>query len=581
MPSRIVILPEDVAIKIAAGEVVERPASVIKELVENSIDAGADRIEISVDGGGVESITVRDNGSGIDPDDLKILFKRHATSKIATVEDITNISTFGFRGEALTSIAQVSRLELLSKIHGNTSGIRIYTEGGSIKSFEDAGCPEGTAIIVSDLFFNVPARKKFLRSRFTENSMMTSVVERFGLAHPEIYFKLMLDSKTVIDLQSVRNLRERVAMIFGAEILKKLVELSGSSDDIKVAGFVSPPEIADIRGSYLYVNKRFVRDRLLQRAIMKAYSETGGRKEPYFAIISITLPPEDVDVNVHPQKYEVRFKKTDKIFNAVLKAVISSFRKVIPETVLSDEAPAHTAYNRIQESLESYLLKEGFLKYNELKETAVKRQVTEPGSIFYSPDLEVLLGELVPKCQIMNKYLLCESDSGLVIIDQHAAHEMLTFYKLKASYREGTAQAQYLLESAVVELSSSSQQVLLNHKEFLLKLGIDIEEFGNNAVILRSLPVMFNETMPSEVLSRLASDLQEIETIDDDRQLNKMLSSMACYSSIRAGKSLTPEEMQYLINDLRCTVASPYCPHGRPVLKLITYNELNEWFRRK
>jgi DNA mismatch repair protein MutL len=597
MAQKIHILPQDVVLKIAAGEVVERPTSVVKELMENSLDAESKRIEVRVRGSGIENIEVIDDGTGISPEDIVNVFERHATSKITAESDLYKVLTYGFRGEALASIASVSKVELVSRVKEQETGKLLYVEGGEIKRQEEIAGNRGTRISVSDLFYNVPVRRKFLRSRQTENSLISAVFERFAIVQSDKYMKLTIDSRTTFELQPTRDLHERLKIIFGEETALKLIPFHYSRDEIIMDGFASPPEVTDIRGSYIYVNKRFVRDRLIQKAVQRGYAAGKERLEPYFVILFITLPPEMVDVNVHPQKYEVRFKESGKIFNSVSNAIGLCFRKIIPgiekgmdirdntsdsERTNQQETEEKTAtgrYEKIKESLEEYLIKEGFLRYSD-RTPGIERAITERSAVYYSRDVEVLLRDVIPRAQLFMKYIICESNEGLLLIDQHAAHEILTFYKLKHSYQEKTKESQYLLNPEVIELPPSKVRIIRDSKEIFSSLGFDVEDFGENSVVIRAIPqVLINENIKS-VISCLIDDLSEFDLINES-SINKIISTIACHTSVRSKEKLSYEEMMSLVNDLREALISPYCPHGRPVVRFFPLSEIETWFRRR
>ncbi len=585
MPQRVHVLPESIVLKIAAGEVVERPASVIKELIENSLDAESKRIEVRVEGAGIENIEVIDDGTGILPEDVGNVFSRHATSKINSEDDLQRILSYGFRGEALASIASVSRVELVSRAEGYDTGYSVESHGGELKRIEEIAVQRGTRVSVWDLFYNVPVRRKFLRSRQRENSLINAVFERFAIIQSDKYMKLTMDSKTIFELQPVKDLQERLEIIFGEETASKLIPFHYSQKEITLNGFASPPEVTDIRGSYIYVNKRFIRDRLIQKAIQRGYTTGKERLEPYFVILFITLPSEMVDVNIHPQKYEVRFREPMKVFSAVSNAIGSCFKRIIPsiggvkereETVYDiegkgGEARKEERYERIRDSLESYLIKEGFLRYSE---SAQKKEVQ------YFPDIEILLRDVIPIGQLFRGYIICEAIEGVILIDQHAAHEILTFYKLKQAYEEKIKESQYLLHPEVVELPPSKIRIIHDNLEVLSAIGFDIESFGENSIVIRSVPqVLSNENIMSIIMG-LVDGLCDFDAINDSA-INKILSTIACHTSVRSGEKLSYEEMMGLINDLREALVSPYCPHGRPVLKFLPMKEIETWFRRR
>lgn len=585
MSQRIHILPQDVVLKIAAGEVVERPASVVKELIENSLDAESKRIEVRVRGAGIENIEVIDDGTGILPEDAENVFSRHATSKILSEDDLQRVLSYGFRGEALASIVHVSRTELISKAGGYETGFLIKVDGGKIKKKEEIASQRGTKVSVADLFYNVPVRRKFLRSRQTENSLISAVFERFAIVQSDKYLKLTIDSRTTFELQPVKDLHERLKIIFGEETALKLIPLHYSQGGITIDGFASPPEVTDIRGSYIYVNKRFVRDRLIQKAIQRGYAAGKERPEPYFVILFITLSPETVDVNVHPQKYEVRFRESGKIFSAVSNAISSCFRRIIPgiERIKdrgqmtddreqgTEESGTGERYEKIRESLESYLIREGFLRYS---------KSAEKSEIPYSTDIEILLRDVTPRAQLFRKYIICESSEGLVLIDQHAAHEILTFYKLKHAYQENTKESQYLVHPEVIELPLSTLSILLSAREQIAVLGFEIDSLGENTLIVRSVPTPLVHENIKSIIVDLANDLKEIDTLNSSA-IDKLISTIACHTSVRSGEKLSYEEMDSLINDLMEALVSPYCPHGRPVVRFFPLNEIEIWFRRR
>ncbi|MBI3754529.1 MAG: DNA mismatch repair endonuclease MutL [Deltaproteobacteria bacterium] len=586
MPERnkIKIMPEALAIKIAAGEVIERPASVVKELVENSIDAKATDISISIQDGGRKLIKVVDNGEGMTRDDAMAAFERHATSKLFKEEDLYSINTMGFRGEALSSIAAVSETSLTTKPSGEIAGTAVKVKGGKIEDMGDAGCADGTAIEVRDIFFNTPARLKFMRSVSTETGHVSDTLTRLALAYPSIRFKLYHNNASLLETSAKADLKMRIADIFGKAFLKDIIPVEAGDDALKAHGFIGKPETASpaARGLFIYVNGRWIRDRGINHAIVSGYRNCLAHGKYPFAILFITIPFRHVDVNVHPTKCEVRFKSPRGVYELVSKAI---------EAALSS---SHISFVRPYENrMLAGGVGEGTLGYAAVSQF-------KPDSIFGTERSDALscqtefdestgdaktlfFSELEIIGQLWSEYLLCQRDDDFYIIDQHAAAERIAFEKLKRDYyKSRRITSQMLLLPQKVELSLQEKGAAEGALQALMKMGFDIEPFGGNTLIIRSVPDMLSDVdcrgLIKELLDELASI--EISSMIEDR-LDEILIRIACHSVIRGERPLSHEEAKALLENLAQADFSGNCPHGRPVIKAISRLEMEKMFKRR
>jgi DNA mismatch repair protein MutL len=591
---KIRILPENLSNKIAAGEVVERPASVVKELLENAIDAESTKIVIEIEAGGRKLIRVSDNGIGMTHDDALLSLERYATSKIARDEDLFAIKTLGFRGEAIPSIASVSRIEMLTRTNENDAATRIAISGGKIKQVSEIGAPVGTMLTVKDLFFNVPARRKFLKTVQTEMGHITDCVTRTALVYPNIHFKLIHNHKTMGDWTATADISHRVIDILGRDLWGKMCEIDYDSDNIQLRGFAAAPDASRTtkRGLYVYINGRFIRDRVIDHAVMEAYRGRLMKGVFPVAVIFVKVPPTMVDVNVHPTKSAVRFAAPKQVHDGVVAAVTSSLQELDRPGIIKKSASV--SLERPVESRPSY-------PHNvPLFDQPFKRQrfSSPPVAIVKEPEPEAYAGPAdkpkeIPLLQekgfaalrligqIHNSYIVCESRQGFVIIDQHAAHERILFEKIRSSYSRSNAASQRLLIPEPLELGYREIPVIEKLLADFSKMGIEIEPFGGRTYMIKSVP----ELLTGKSLAPLIMEIVEtvIETGASkgvEKSLDTCFAVMARHGAIRANQALTVEEMEALLRQLDDLNFPAHCPHGRPTWVEWTLRDVEKTFKR-
>ncbi|MBN2396882.1 MAG: DNA mismatch repair endonuclease MutL [Deltaproteobacteria bacterium] len=590
MQGKIVVMSEELSNRIAAGEVVERPASIVKELIENSLDAGATDILVEIEGGGKRSIRVVDNGGGIDRDDVALAFERHATSKIYTFEDLHRILSFGFRGEALASIAAISRIEMLTRRTGAPSGTRATVRGGRIEEIIDAGCPVGTSVRVTDIFHSTPARKKFMKGDSTEQAHCMDTVVRLALSNPGVKIRVMANGRTVLDVPKTENLSDRIALVFGEDFGSHTRAVEGRKGDITLRGIISAPDHtrSNAKGQLYFVNNRFVRDKLLNHAVITAYRRlTEPRRFPY-VVLFIDIPAGDVDINVHPSKMEVRFKDPSDIYG-LIRETLSRALSGMPAPL---RGPSLDTYRqRVGEALHRYTLRSGAEKRIFTRETAPAFSVGEggrrqPGDLFgeplpSAPEETASFSSLTYLGQVADTYLVFSSDSALILMDQHAAHERVLFEKLKAS-RSGETAAQGLLIPEVITLRPGRLDLLMDAADLLQDLGFGVERYGEDAAVVKQVPAFLAgcslEALISDVVEEIG-DTGKSEDLDETR--DKLLAVMACRGAVKANDALTVSEVAALCKDLDAIPFAATCPHGRPLYVVIGLRDLERMFRRR
>jgi len=574
---KIILLSEALANRIAAGEVVERPASVVKELVENGLDAGAKEISVRVEGSGVSLIHVSDDGEGISREDLPLALERHSTSKVKEEADLFRISTLGFRGEALPSIGSVSRLEIVSRARGEEAGYRLRVEGGKRGEPLPAGCPVGTTVEVRDLFFNTPARRKFLKSPATELGHVCDVVNRMAVAFPVVHFRLYHGERLLCDHVPTLQLEDRLRQVLGPEIAASMVSFTWNRGEIRISGLLSsaPNSFSNSRCLLTYVNHRFVRDRILTHALLEGY-ETLLMKGRYpAAVLYLELPLEEVDVNVHPSKYEVRFRRQSEVHDAVVEAVRDGLRREAkepaPRAIVKDErAFVGVRENPLPYPAPSFKSEFQFARPGSV-ESETKQEEVENG--FYS-SLEVL-------GQILGCYLVCASPQGLVLIDQHAAHERVAFERMRHQLDCGKLERQNLLIPQTLELPLHEASLLEQNLGALSQLGFSVEGFGPNTFAIESVPALLPAGDYRDLLRGMVVELAHVERSMELRQnLEERLMTIACHSVIRANRKLSKEEIEALLRDLDQIDFATQCPHGRPVLIQFSEEQLERMFKR-
>jgi DNA mismatch repair protein MutL len=583
-------LPADLANQIAAGEVVERPASVIKELVENSIDAGARRLTIAVELGGKKLIRVDDDGEGMEPDDARLAIERHATSKIRRADDLAAIATLGFRGEALPAIASVSHFVLRTRARGMNAGTEIKVNGGAVASVTEAGMPEGTSIEVADLFYNLPARRKFLKSDGAESAQVSRVVTQLALCYPEVGFTLTSAGRKVLQCPPVTSLRERLYQLYGERT--DLIEVRRDSGDVKLLGYIAAlAEQGPTRGPQnLFVNRRIVKDRTVQHAVTDAYSQASIKERSPEMHLFIEMPHDAVDVNVHPTKAEVRFRDQSYIHELVRRTLGDALgRGPAPELQL--EAPRGLA-----PQLSTLPLPHAYTSVLPSRWTTAptgeaplaptsERGFAPTGEAVLAPTnesgLAPLIRPLMPLGQFRDTFIVAVDEDGIAIIDQHVAHERVLFERITERLMSGRLESQRLLEPMIVELPPGSRHALTSHAAELERLGFEIEEFGGETVRVSAFPALLRREECPTALRALAEDLEtsgNTATVDD--AIKKIAATMACHAAVKANDPLTPEKMAHILDELRRTSYSTICPHGRPVMLRLTRREVEKNFQR-
>jgi len=580
---KIQVLPASIAQTIAAGEVVERPASVLKELVENAIDAGSTEIIVELRKGGLELIRVQDNGEGIEADDLPLALQRYATSKLTRPEDLYAIRTMGFRGEALPSIASVSRMTVKTRIPSSLVGTKIICEAGEVGHLGEAGCPGGTDVEVRDLFYNIPVKRKFLKSIQTELRHCLSHFLRLSLSHPCITFKFIHDGKMLYELVKTESPLVRIEAVLGRDVYDHLQPFAFEEGEIKISGYGSLPTYSRGNGNgiYIYVNRRFIKDRLIYRAILEAYRHLIPAGQFPIVILFITLPPSLVDVNVHPTKAEVKFRDQERIFKAVLRALRlshdekTSSVKTWTREGRGREAPFMTGdvslpLQRSYPASTPMRSWQGSEPSPMVREEASREWKAEGKSPLR------LLG------QVRGTYLVWEGEEGILFIDQHACHERILFERLKKEYDGGSIPVTRFLFPVPLELSAGESLTLMSYVGAFHSLGFEIDPIGERTFVLRSVPALLDEREAPrevrEILDELILDEREPER---PKPIDRLLISLACHCAIRANRLLSKEEMIGLLEDFSSFPLSSTCPHGRPIVYSLPVTELAKQFKRK
>jgi DNA mismatch repair protein MutL len=619
MSSRIQLLPETLVNKIAAGEVVERPASVVKELLENSIDARATRIVIELEAGGKRLIRVSDNGEGMSADDALLAIERHATSKIKNEADLFSIRSLGFRGEALPSIASVSRLLLKTRDDGSELGSSIRVEGGVVREVKKEAMPRGTSIEARSLFFNVPARRKFLKSVETELGHVAELVNKIAFAYPGVSFELFSQDKPMLRAAAASKIEDRAYQLLGGELTSRLIPIetefpeSLPAGPLAIRGLISPADLtfSTTRHLYLYINRRYVRDKLLTHSILEAYRTLIPKMRYPAVILFLDMPAEEVDVNVHPTKLEVRFPHAAQIYQAVISALQPALL-ARPKLFVAPETKTEEHKARVEQAMQKYFENRPDFKlapkpvqpkisalYNKPALSQPDKKIPapqmpqqpKPAEPVHAPALGEEKTAAAPGTDIFSSlrvigqfhsnYLVLESEDSLVIIDQHAAHERINFDKLKMQLENNRVSRQNLLFPEVVELSFSQAQTIGQNLDLIESLGFEIQPFGGNSFVVKSTPGLLENLEVSSLISDLADELAEVGKISSmDERIDHLLSVVACHSSVRAGKTLSEPEIQALLKDLDQNPFPGQCPHGRPAIWKITLKELDKKFAR-
>ncbi|MBL8046555.1 MAG: DNA mismatch repair endonuclease MutL [Anaerolineales bacterium] len=607
---------------IAAGEVVERPASVVKELIENALDAGARTITVTLEGGGRNLIRVADDGSGIPAAEVELAFARHATSKLATADDLFQIHTLGFRGEALASIASVSRVGVMTRAAHETTGTQLRLEGTQVVSRAAIGAPQGTVVSVENLFYNVPARLKFLKSETAERSHVAGLISRYAIAYPAVRWKLMLDNRTAFQSTGSGEVREVLVNVYGVEIARQLIEINTENpitpatppaavddeDDlalreprgeyaarraIHVKGFISPPALnrSNRKDITLFVNGRWVQDIRLSTAVLQAYHTMLMVGRYPLAVIQLTLPPEEVDVNVHPTKAEVRFRSSDAAFTAVERTVRKALmeRAPVPQFEIRQWSAGADDVPLPRPSLQ------WSPEWGMLSDTNPNPQIPNPNaSAPPAPQLPItpanaeqpaLPATDVPLLRVVGQigaaYIVAEGPDGLYLIDQHAAHERILYEAFSLQRAAAQIVSQALLEPAVVEVPPAAASLLISQMAVLNQIGFSVEQFGGNQFIVRSLPTVLGNVDPAKAVRVLVEDFEEDETPLQAEVEARLIARVCKRAAVRAGQTLTGIEMNTMVRQLERCQSPRTCPHGRPTMIYLSVDTLEKQFGRK
>jgi len=614
--ANIKVLPENVVNKIAAGEVVERPASVLKELMENAIDSGATRIDIEIAAGGRKLVAISDNGSGMDRDNALLAIERHATSKIGDVDDIEHINTLGFRGEALAAIASVSRFRLTTSRKGDDSGTEISISGGKIQDVRDIGGPAGTRIEVRDLFFNVPARRKFLRSQQTELTHIRTAFTFQSLAHPEVGMSLAVDGRVLHRLAPGGDeaMTNRVRDLFGEDYLRQLRPVDHAADGVRVQGLAGLPAFsrADRTEQYIFVNGRATSAPLLGYAIRTGYHSLLPRDRHPVLVLFVSVDPESVDVNVHPTKKEVRFRRPSEVRDTVIAALQRALKVEASIPVMGEDAdpPAeagtpHVAVPDLQLAIDD-LPPARVFRYPRMP---IQTTDGTPPPLMdqpFGPGADVATGEAGPEtetgtdevaddetssapwswCRVLGQvgalYVVLEIEDGMVLMDPHAAHERVLYERFMRTFEKGGIATQALLVPETVELRPGDANLVRRHSDVLKRMGIGIADFGGDSFVIDALPAFLSSVRPEQLLAEIVRELEEGGAGRARGKLNEdAIVQASCKAAVKSRDALTLDEIEQLVIDLAGTRMPYTCPHGRPTLIYMSYHELNKKFGRE
>ncbi len=607
----------DLVNKIAAGEVIERPASIVKELVENALDAGAARIDVAVEDGGKRLISVADNGCGMTAEDLALAFAPHATSKISNEDQLFNIATLGFRGEALASVASISHAHVRTRRRGDESGYELTTSAGEIGEVRPCAASPGTTTITRDLFYNTPARRKFMRSSNTEFAHVTEQITRLSLPHPHVAFTLTHNGRQTQDLPAVDSTASRIRDLFGDELADSLIPIISRKGPVGIAGLIGPPAAARASGKwqYLFLNGRFIRNRMLSHAMREAYRGLLDASRWPVAFIFVELDPGQVDVNVHPTKIEVRFRDSGAIHGELLAVLRTTLNKAnlspsaapaaaAPADAQPDDSAAEDRRASLREAMADFFKSapppQGHLNFPKKSYPAPPDASSPPpAQSVQTPPLPAsrettdvqeqrITPEAPPPCdlpaaiQIHNSYIVAAREDGLVIVDQHALHERLIYNDIRRRLTAGPLIAQRLLIPETLKVTAEEAACIESHGELLGRLGIEISAFGPGTVAIQRFPSLLAErgVAAGEFVRGFLDELAEYETVDSGQLLEDVIQIMACKAAVKAGESLGADEIDRLLSRLDHAEKSSFCPHGRPTMLKMTLKDLEKQFKR-
>jgi DNA mismatch repair protein MutL len=566
MVHKIKILPESLIKRIAAGEVVERPASVVKELIENALDAGADQIDLIIKESGIKQIQVVDNGSGMNEEDAVLCSSQHATSKISSPKDLDIIETFGFRGEALSSIGSVSRMKIVTCSDQKSEGTQVKVEGGVIGEVEKVAAKQGTSVLVKDLFYNVPARRKFLKSSSTELRHVISVFRRFALSYEKVNFSLTIDSAKTMDLTADTQ-ENRIRELLGEEKFIHLIPVHEQMGGVEIKGYIGKPGEGhrSRTDQFFFLNRRYIISKVLTHGVLSAYGPRLNRNEYPIYVLFIQMDPSRFDVNVHPMKMEVRFREERLVHDVLHRAVQNAFKssQVVPELKLvMGSKGKKTIKNQDMQDYRQLML--------EMQRPIIGEEVVEYTNV--GKEMPILT-------QLHNRYILSQIKSGLTIIDQHVAHERILYEKAQRARQLHAGQSQQLLFPQTVELNAEDFLILTEVLPYLERIGFGLKEFGKNVVIIEAVPVDIRTGQERELLLEIIHEYKNLRVKNTD-SWDAVAKAFACKSAIKSGEKLTLQEMASLIDQLFTTKEPYFCPHGRPIIVNLTLEELDKRFGR-
>lgn len=625
---KIRLLDESTIQKIAAGEVIERPASIVKELVENSLDANCQNIVIEITDGGKNFIRVTDDGDGIDEDDLQLAFKRHSTSKLRNIDDLYNIYTLGFRGEALSSISAVSKVEILTKTSKTAAGLHAFIEEGSIKTIDKVGTPKGTTMIIRDLFYNLPVRKKFLKSDLTESNKVSDMVNKLALGNYKVTFKFIKDNRIVLKTNKNGDMKENIYTILGKDIARGLYPVEFKSEDIEIKGFISDNNLYRSNRShqYIYLNGRYIVNYGLTNAIEQSYkSLIPLNRYPVF-IMYINMNPNELDVNIHPTKQEVKFTGDTDVYGILDNIIKKALNKSVSIPIFNvnnrnedEEKPFVELFRESAENMsEPYIEKhtnivirdytENDISTNTLNDNNIRKKTlneigTKIGTNFElkseynsndfhvfkkqsslfdnDPDMNNELSDLTPMGVVFNTYIIAKNHklNKVFFIDQHAAHERVMYERYRNEYKNESINTQQLIAPVIIDLTNSEYSIFTSNKDYFYNLGFITEEFGPNSIVIRGVPIVFGKPNVKNLFMDLLDNMEKDIKSSYDIKLDKLM-KLACTNAIKSGDRIDEIEIKSLLKDLaKCE--NPYtCPHGRPTLIELTKKDLEKQFLR-
>lgn len=603
--SKINILQSEIANKIAAGEVIANPASVIKELLENAIDAQSTIIIIEITKGGKEYILIKDNGIGIPNEDALLAFKRHATSKIKTMEDLGEISTLGFRGEALASIAAVSKIDIKTREKSSSNGVHIKLHGGNLIQNNLVGCSVGTTIKVEDLFYNTPARYKYLKKVSTESGNISSIIERIALSHPEISFRFINEGRQIFHTPGNNDLYSCIYCLYGKGFSNNLIKLNYTNKPMEVKGYIGKPQLTRSTRKYqiFFINNRYIKNKVLYNSLDDAYKGLAMIHKHPIAILNITLPSHMLDINVHPAKTEVLFRNESLIYLLLKQAIVEHLKtqslitevklkeeidQNIIDDVIHEQLPIETTFNeKFFSHKNTNLIDKGIDKKNvsytkKSDDNILGKEDYVKDKDDYNNKQQTLhnlrYGKIIG--QVFSTYIIIQIEKELVLIDQHAAHERIAYNQYREQFKKDKVVSQSLLIPKNIEVSYDEYQLIFDYLPILKKLGFDIERFGDSSIILHSVPLILGYPQKEDYLLEIIDYLQELKSITSILEKEQKLISMACKSAIKAHDHLEDKEMHQLIEDLIHTKDPYTCPHGRPTIIKLTRYQLEKLFKR-